>query len=150
MTGLARWVALPRPDSLPAIRVAPENRQHSRPGHQGHSGFAPRDGRADAEHQPGADAQSAPGAFISDLPGIRRQLPPASRPQAKSDRATGSDPGPALGEGLGYPSPPSTRPERTAQITICCLVLNPSFFWTPDTALRTVSALIVLISPISW
>ena len=48
-----------------------------------------------------------------------------------------------------YDKPPSTRPERTAQITICCLVLKPSFFWTPDTALRTVSGLTSLTSPIS-
>ena len=49
-----------------------------------------------------------------------------------------------------YGEPPSTRPVRTAQTTICCLVLNPSFFWIPDTALRTVRALLFLISPISW
>ena len=49
-----------------------------------------------------------------------------------------------------YGEPPSTRPARTAQSTICCLVLNPSFLWTADTALRTVSALLFLISPISW
>ena len=49
-----------------------------------------------------------------------------------------------------YGEPLSTSPARTAQTTICCLVLNPSFFWTPDTALRTVSALLLLISPISW
>ena len=49
-----------------------------------------------------------------------------------------------------YGEPPSTKPARTAQSTICCLVLNPSFLWTADTALRTVKALLFLISPISW
>ena len=49
-----------------------------------------------------------------------------------------------------YGGPPSTRPVRTAHNTICCLVLNPSFLCTPETALRTVSALFPLISPISW
>ena len=49
-----------------------------------------------------------------------------------------------------YGEPPSTRPTRTAQTTICCLVLKPSFLWTPDTALRTVSPLLFRISPISW
>ena len=49
-----------------------------------------------------------------------------------------------------YGEPPSTRPARTAQSTICCLVLNPSFLWTADTAFRTVSPLLFRISPISW
>ena len=49
-----------------------------------------------------------------------------------------------------YGGPPSTRPARTPQSTICCLVRNPSFFCTPDTELRTVKALLFLISPISW
>ena len=49
-----------------------------------------------------------------------------------------------------YAEPPSTNPARTAQTTICCRVLNPSFLWTADTALRTVRALLLLISPISW
>ena len=54
-----------------------------------------------------------------------------------------------LPEGEDYPEPPSTRLARTAQSTICCLVLKPSFFCTPETALRTVSGLISLTSPIS-
>ena len=53
-------------------------------------------------------------------------------------------------DGEDYFEPPSTRPARTAQSTICCLVLNPSFLWTADTAFRTVSPLLFLISPISW
>ena len=49
-----------------------------------------------------------------------------------------------------YGEPPSTSPARTAQTTICCLVLNPSFFWMPETALRTVNPLLPRASPISW
>ena len=48
-----------------------------------------------------------------------------------------------------YAETSSTTPALTAQITICCLVLNPSFFCTPETAFRTVNALLFLISPIS-
>ena len=55
-----------------------------------------------------------------------------------------------LPDGEDYSEPPSNRPPRTAQTTICCLVLKPSFLWTPDTAFRTVRALISLTSPISW
>ena len=53
-------------------------------------------------------------------------------------------------EGNGYGWPPSTKPMRTAHTTSCCLVLNPSFLCIPDMALRTVSALMFRISPISW
>ena len=48
-----------------------------------------------------------------------------------------------------YAEASSTTPARMAHTTICCLVLNPSFFWTPETALRTVSRLTSLTSPIS-
>ena len=50
--------------------------------------------------------------------------------------------------GKDYVGPSSTSPMRTAQTTICCRVLKPSFFWMLDTALRTVKWLISLISPI--
>ncbi len=53
-------------------------------------------------------------------------------------------------EGPGYGWPSFTRPIRTAQTTSCCLVLNPSFLCIPDMALRTVRALMLRISPISW
>ena len=54
------------------------------------------------------------------------------------------------GASLEEGSPPSsTRPMRTAQTTSCCRVLNPSFLWTAETALRTVNPLLFLISPIS-
>ena len=47
---------------------------------------------------------------------------------------------------VGYAEMSSTTPARIAHTTICCLVLNPSFFCTPDTALRTVSGLTSLTS----
>ncbi len=48
-----------------------------------------------------------------------------------------------------YAEPSSTTPALMAHTTICCLVRKPSFFCTPDTALRTVSGLTSLTSPIS-
>ena len=48
-----------------------------------------------------------------------------------------------------YSQRPSPTPARTAHTSIWYLVLKPSFLWIPDTAFRTVSTAVFLISPIS-